>query len=182
MKTLQDVKDNCRIDYGDDGKEHWFWQGASSAGYAAMRGPDFTKDASGKTHTAQRGRRAVWHILTGKPITKGVIIYNTCQEAGCVNPDHLKAGSRARYGRMIAMSGAWRTGVARRMASQKGAKALRKITPEMAHIIIHGVDSSKALALRYGVHTTTINRYRSGARVGLGGLFSGLMRWASCSG
>lgn len=176
MKTLQQVKDNCLIDHGDDGLEHWFWQGASSGGYAVIYAPDFTRDKTGATSVVQRGRRAVWHLMKKKPIPAGKMVYNACQYASCVNPACLASGSRARYGQMIKKIGAWQNGMLRRLASQKGSLAFRKISPEAAREIQQSTESTQALADRHGVDKSTIIRYRAGQHAGLGGLFSGLMR------
>ncbi len=176
MRTLQDVKNNCRVDFGDDGREHWYWQGCQSGGSAFMTAPNFSQDPTGAVTSTQRGCRAVWHILNARPLPKGCVAYAICQERACVNPACIKMGTPAQYGQALRLTGALQTGVNRRLASRRAALAFRKISPDDALAIWHSRASTQDLMRQYGVAKSTINRHKAGQHAGLGGLFSGLLR------
>lgn len=171
--TLDDIKDRCHID--DDG--HWIWKGALSEGkWPRIYAPDHTKE--GSPMVTQTGRRAVWHLKTGKPIPAGWRVYGTCREDRCLNPAHSKCGPTADWGAHMTTSGRYTGSIRRRIAGRKTGLKATTLTPETYLEAITSNEMAKTLAERLGVLPQTISKARNGRLVcfeSAGGLFSGLI-------
>lgn len=118
--------------------------------------------------------RWAWETVRG-PIPPGKLLCHTCDNAGCVNPAHLYIGTHAdnmrdmkdrrRYfaardpvgcqeaARKAGLLNDWSAG-------EMNPKA--KITAADAEDIAASAEVTKALAARYGVNRTTIQRIRRG--------------------
>lgn len=170
--TLQDIRDRCRIDDG-----HWLWRGASSNGWPRIWAPDHSK-GEGEMST-QTGRRAVWHLKTGKPIAKGWRVFGTCDESLCVNPAHMDCRSVAEEGARVAASGKLKGQIQRIVASRATGRARSNLTPELFQMILVSEKSGVQITRETGVNRTTVSRIRTGQALAfqpVGGLFTGLMR------
>jgi predicted XRE-type DNA-binding protein len=172
MRTLQEIKGRCRIN--DDGC--WIWTGAMSVDdYPRIYAPDFT--AGGKMR-AQTGRRAVWHIKTGKPIASGWRVFGTCDDQLCLNPAHSVCQPVAERGAVVAASGKWRGSVTRLIANRRTGRRRSVLTPEMVAHIRSSTKKGIEVARELGVPRSQVSRVRSGkmpAFEPVGGLFSGLL-------
>lgn len=170
---LDDIKGRCHIDEGG----HWIWKGALSEGkYPHVWAPDHSRP--GSPMKRQAGRRAVWHLKTGKPIPAGWRVYGTCEEGRCLNPDHSKCGPTAEWGAHMASSGRYAGSIRRQIAGRKTGRKATTLTPETYMEAITSNEMAKTLAARLGVLPQTISKARNGRLVCFepaGGMFSGLV-------
>lgn len=173
MKTLEEVKKLCRID--DDG--HWIWDGATSkAGQSRILAPDFTQDPTGATQRTQHGKRAVWHINTGKPIEEGYRVYSKCHVHSCLKPTCLVCETDAEYGARQVASGRLRGSLRRRLLAGRASASTRALTDEQIAEIMASQETAKALAKKFGVHRCTVGIYRRGVSKAVPNFFQGLIR------
>lgn len=161
VRTVEDIFHRCVI---NEDTGCWEWQGSRSQGKGGHIHivPTMWVPALG---TLTTGMRAV-AILSGKiaaDAPASVIVWRVCRCRTCLNPEHLRTGTRAEWGAEMAargaMSGAWR-----KAANIKGAKAKRKLSDEQSREILVSSDTCEALAARYGVSKSTISRVRRGQR------------------
>lgn len=171
--TLDDIKDRCHID--DDG--HWIWKGAVSEGkWPRIWAPDHTKE--GSPMESQTGRRAVWHVCTGKAIPTGWRMIGTCEVDSCLNPKHMKCGTTADWGAQVRKSGIHTGSVRHQTASRQTGRKRSVLTPETFQEILSSNETGLALASRLGISAQTVSKARKGqikCFEATGGLFTGLM-------
>lgn len=158
MTTLQKIKDRCRID-PDTGC--WLWAGALSAGkYPRIWAPDHT---AGGMYKAQNGIRAVWHVVTGRPIPLGYRVYHyKCSNNACVCPAHITCGPTASWGKALAAHGIWKGQSTRIQANRAIGRSRSHVTPALAHEIQHSNETGQQLAQRLGLGASVVSRTRRG--------------------
>lgn len=155
--TLDDIKARCYIN--DEGC--WEWRGALTEGrWPRVHAPDHTKEGSPKT--TQTGRRAVWHLATGKPIPKGWRVYGTCDCDTCLNFDHMACGTTAKVGQHSVKTGRFKNSAARIAANRRTGRLRALLTPEQIQEIQASSEFNKTLAARLGVSHQTISRAKQG--------------------
>lgn len=172
MKTLSEVRDRCYID--EDGC--WIWRGGVGMGRPRIYAPDYTMNAG--CMSTQIGRRAVHHILTGKPIPEGVQIFGRCRKPMCLNPDCAGQGTKAQQGRLVRKEGWLKGDVQRRIKNRQTARQRSVLTPELIAEIQASKETGVALSARLQIGRGVISKARRGELVcfqPVGGIFSGLM-------
>lgn len=172
MITLEDVRNACFIDC----ESHWIYRGTHVGDAARIHAPNFTKDPSGQTQTVQTGRRAVQHIVTGKPIPKGWRTWSRCGVARCIKPECIAVGSIAAYGAFRRRNNLDKGNPNRIAANRKNSDLQRKVTRAVADDILQSDESNTALADRLGLRQETVSRVRRGLSKAPGNIFQGLMR------
>lgn len=171
--TLEDLMGRCRI--SETGC--WLWAGAKSDGVPRIWAPDHTKH-DGEKHT-QTGRRAMWHVKTGKAIPNGWRVFGTCGEETCINPDHAVCRPVAEQGAQVARSGKLRGNVRKIAASRATGRKRSSLTPELIAIIHTSPKTGLQLERDLGIDHRTISKVRTGKATAfqpVGGMFSGLLR------
>lgn len=98
--------------------------------------------------------RLSWEIHYG-PIPDGLFVCHKCDVRACVRPDHLFLGTNA--DNMADMATKGRCNSARGVAANKS-----HLTDEVVFAISKSSESSRKLALRYGVSKTTVLGIKSG--------------------
>lgn len=168
--TLNDIKARCVIT--DDG--HWIWKGAKSEGkYPRIWAPDYTK---GGHKTAQPGKRAVWHLKTGKSLPEGWRVWSTCDCEGCIAPQCVTAGPTQHWGDHMAKTGKHKTMV-HRVASRRSAQSRMVLSPDQITMVQSDPRTGRELARALGVSEQTISRARTGrivCHLPIGSPFAGL--------
>lgn len=122
-------------DRPDDGC--WVWYGGNNFSWGRKANRQF-----------MRAHRAAWEFANGRPVPPGKFVVRSCDNDRCVRPDHLT---------LISSSKRARINPARRFGA---AHWRTKLTDEQVMVIRiangRGVPQ-KALAERFGVHSSTIN-------------------------
>ena len=186
MKTLEEIKDACRIEEADSGSPHWIWGGGLTGKFPRIWAPDYTKTQQavkdGKISRAaeplmvsQHGRRAAYHLTAGKALPSGWRVYATCGEYGCVI--HFGAGPAKEAGRNISAMGRYAGSIARQLASRAVGRQRAKLSAGDVLEIQQSDETGEALTRRFGVGRSTISRARRHglpAHQPIGGMFSGL--------
>lgn len=171
--NIEQIKDRCRI---DEFTGCWLWTGAKSSGWPRIWAPDYTLH-SGELRT-QTGRRAVWHVKTGKPIPSGWRVFGTCQARNCVNPAHMICEPTAQQGQKVAASGKLKGNIRRITANRATGRKRSSLSPALIAEILESPETGLQLERRLGVSRTTVSRVRTRKALAfdaVGGLFSGLL-------
>ena len=201
MKTLDEVYGRCRI---DEITGCWVWGGALSCGFPRVYGPDWAAtrermDAaleiafashweSAKTKGAileamepalvsQPGRRAVWQMVTGKPIPNGWRVYGKCLNDHCLNFDHMSCGTVAEIGKFTAKVGRFKNQPNRILANRRIGLKRTTVTQERFDEILLSEESGVQISARTGISRTIVSKIRTGGMMvhrPAGGLFAGL--------
>jgi hypothetical protein len=150
--TLDDIRERCRIEGA-----HWIWVGAESRGVARIWAPDFTKAG---TMQSQPGRRAVWHVKTGKAIPKGWRVFGTCDVPGCIAPGCITCKDPAQRGREVSASGKLKGSILRRVNSRKAGRARSRLTPALIEWIKASPLNGLQVAALAGVGRATVSKVR----------------------
>lgn len=169
--TLDDIMGRCRVEDG-----HWLWAGALSKGVPRIWAPDFTLHAG--EMRSQTGKRAVWHVKTGKAIPDGWRVFGNCREPLCLNPTHVQCERPAARGVKVAASGVLKGQVLRIIANRSIGRQRSNLTPELLQEIATSPETGMSLQGRLGIPHQTISRVRNGqmrAFQPVGGLFTGLV-------
>ena len=175
--NIEQIKDRCRI---DEFTGCWLWTGAKSSGWPRIWAPDYTLH-SGELRT-QTGRRAVWHVKTGKPIPAGWRVFGTCTARNCCNPAHMVCEPVAVQGQKVAASGKLKGNIVRITANRRTGRTRAGLDAETRQAVRHSEESGLALAERLGCSPQTISRirnHRDAAFQPVGGMFTGLMARAA---
>lgn len=146
MATANDLKERLEARTDKSG-DCWVWNGAKNMhGYGVLRHEQ-------KNYLAHR---AAWMVERG-PIPNGLCVCHRCDAPACINPDHLFLGTHAdNMHDMIAKGRA-------RHSSPSGSKSPHaKLTDEAVSEIRARAASQPALARRFGVNVTTVQRVQYG--------------------
>lgn len=102
-----------------------------------------------------RGRRAALLLARGEDLLPGHVAYArlSCTNKLCVNPEHCRSGTKAKWGKHLTESGAVKHLPSKCVASRKAWDTRgRKLTPEMvADIRSRGEEGIHKCAKRLGV-------------------------------
>jgi hypothetical protein len=170
--ALAELRGRCRVD--DEG--HWLWVGANSDGYPRIWAPDHTNHRGAMK--SQHGRRAVWHLRTGKAIPNGWRVFSTCGVRACINPAHLVCEPTAKHGEKVAASGQFKGVVARIVANRAIGRKRSQLTPELIEVIRSSDATGEALAAELKLHRNIVSKVRNRKALSfdaVGGVFTGLL-------
>jgi hypothetical protein len=173
MRTLEDVQGRCRI---DEFSGCWVWTGAVDRGQPKIYAPDWT-NRSGEL-TTQTGQRAMWHIVNQRAIPRCWRAYSTCRTVCCLNPDHLKVGSHAEWGRDSSRSGELKGDIRVKVRNRRTGRTRSALTPETYAEVLMSSEKGVEIAKRLAISESTVSKARTGAIVcfqPIGGMFSGLL-------
>lgn len=201
MKTIEEVRDRCRV---DEITGCWVWTGAMSGGIPRIYAPDLLAterrldaalqeafamkrptarikvailQAMDPIMESQAGRRAVWQMAKGRGVQDGYQVFNTCLNELCVNPAHMRCGTGLEVGRFTAKVGRYKGQPARMLANRRIARKRTSVTPEHAREFLLSPETGLEIAARLGYSRTIVSKYRAGhatAHSTIGSLFPGL--------
>ena len=108
------------------------------------------------------GTRSIRNVIArSKGMPKGYVAYCTCNEAKCIEPDHVKWMHQRK---MSSVASRRRTSVSIQIMAAKVAKIKRErcgvLTDEQRHEILTSGTSIRKLAAKFGVNTKTVWNYR----------------------
>jgi hypothetical protein len=106
--------------------------------------------------TKMRGPRAAI-ILERGSIPSHFTAWLVCKHFDCVNPEHVRTGTKKQHGAWLTKCGFLRGDPKRSAASRKTARARSKLDLEKVREIRASNESRRALADRYGVSPWTIS-------------------------
>ncbi len=155
IRTIEDVRLRCRI---DEETGCWIW---GLCKYKDM--PIATVTVDGKRET-MTGRRAVATLKAGKKPSKDKFVFASkkCHQKHCVNPDHIRIGSRLDHGEYLRRTGQSKS--ERKLAACRSniRKTRAKLSIEAARNIRGSDESAIELAKKYGVDVSSIRKVRLG--------------------
>ena len=147
ITNLDGVRARCDV---NEDSECWIWR-FSVAGGAKV------------PHAHVHGRnlsmvRVAFEFHTGKPVKRGRIVWRTCCEKLCLNPEHMRQGTRAQHGQWVREQGTQKGDMRRINACRASAAARTVVTTEIAQQIMRSDRPHAEWARELGVSTQTIKR------------------------
>lgn len=158
IRTIEDLKDRCHV---DPDTACWHWRLCIAQGV-----PKVTMTINGKK-AVRHGRRAAFILSRGVEPPKGHRVWAIpqCKSRDCVNPVHVKSGTRDEFGADKAKSGAWKNLPSKvRAARDNARKAQGKLSLEIAREVRASDESASEWAARLGCDCKTIYAIRGGKR------------------
>jgi hypothetical protein len=155
IKTLADLRGRCVIDGGC-----WIWRMAASNGKEPRAW--YVDPDTGKGR-AWIGARLALRLATGiDPV--GNVYRPICMDAKCINPDHLKTGTRAEVGAWWAGTGKLKGNPRVIAANTVTGRKYSKLTLADAALIRKSDETGIALAMQLGVNQTLVSAIRLGKK------------------
>jgi hypothetical protein len=140
----------------DQAGKCWLWKGCKKDGYGYM----MTGSRSDGTR-----RKIAAHVFSYRyyngPIPPGMVVYRKCTTTGCVNPEHLRVGTRGDMVRMALKHGTWKQGNALSFPNTAGENNGRsKLTNDQRRAILLDKGRLKVIVLARRNNVTEQTIYR----------------------
>ena len=151
--TLEALRTECCEEVG----ECWEWQ-------RSMSGPGGHQPQINVNGKPQNAARLAYALSKGLqsiaelPATQTV--WRSCSNWRCINPEHLRIGSRKQQQKALAKAGVYKQDAAERLL--KRGRNSTKLTLQDARRIRASTDPVKVTAAREGVSTSTVISIRTG--------------------
>jgi hypothetical protein len=161
MRTIEEIRGNCRIHEDEHGKEHLVWAGARDPkdGQCIVRAPDYGRDPTGVKTWPMSVRRAVYNITHKRSPRSGLQLFQTCTVDGCVSCSRV--ATKANGGRFLSRRTKGLpifTEANLRAWDKRG----RKVSDEVVAQIVASPKSSTEVASEFGIDHSTVCKYRNG--------------------
>lgn len=165
---LSDIRDRCRIDPITD---CWVWSMAvSNRGLTySSKTPrvSLPKGVLSVEHRTVSVPRVSW-LMSGRKLAPGHVVWRTCGCELCVNPAHLRAGTKADEGAWMRESGHRRGSLLRTAVNTRNAAAAQAIRPETVRAIEQQLAAGRLqieVSADFGIHKATISKITRGLHV-----------------
>jgi hypothetical protein len=151
--TLEALRTECCEEVG----ECWEWQ-------RSMSGPGGHQPQINVNGKPQNAARLAYALSKGLqsiaelPATQTV--WRSCSNWRCINPEHLRIGSRKQQQKALAKAGVYKQDAAERLL--KRGRNSSKLSMHAARRIRASTDPVKVIAAREGVTTSTVVSIRRG--------------------
>ena len=151
--TLEALRTECCEEVG----ECWEWQ-------RSMSGPGGHQPQINVNGKPQNAARLAYALSKGLqsiaelPATQTV--WRSCSNWRCINPEHLRMGSRKQQQKALAKAGVYKQDAAERLL--KRGRNSSKLSMHAARRIRASTDPVKVIAAREGVTTSTVVSIRRG--------------------
>lgn len=155
VRTLAGMKDRCVI---NDETGCWEWQQTADVHTGGTLPRVWLADLN-KCTTAMRG---AWMLAGRRPLRKGEVIWRTCRNGLCCNPDHLKAGTKAQWGAWAHDQGHLRGDPVRAATARARRLAASPVTMETAQWARESQQFGADVAHALGVTASVVSRIRLG--------------------
>ena len=154
--TLEAMRERCIV---DEDTGCWLWSGAMARGYPRI----WTEHPATRVAGSISATMAAWH-LAGNPLPVGNVVYRTCNCMRCVNPCHMKTGTKAAACQFLADSNRYKGQPHRQVANKINGMKRSKLTPELITEIRNSDEQARSMAKRLDVSESLISAYRKGKR------------------
>jgi len=165
---LEDIRQRCRIDPITD---CWVWSMAVSDGgrpYSSTTPRvSLPKGVLSVEHRTVSVSRVSW-LMSGRKLAPGHVVWRTCGCELCVNPAHLRAGTKADEGAWMRKSGRWQGDPRRTAVNTRNAADAQAVRPETVRAIKAHLDAGRLqrdVAADFGLHKATISKIARGLHV-----------------
>lgn len=157
VASLADIHARC-----NEVGECWEWSGAIGGnGIPCACIPTAYPKQPGIRSSRVTVTALAWEAHTGKSAA-GKSVWRTCCNHLCVNPAHLRAGTRAQMADYLVSKGAYKRTPASIAAITNGKRKDAKLSMVQAREIRTSTLPAAALAPIYGVHHSLVTRIRRG--------------------
>lgn len=123
IHEMQDVINRCDV---DEFSGCWVWKMAVSVGKGGFLTPNARIDGRARPVAGW-----VWQQVHGA-YEPGSIVWRKCRNHRCVNPDHLKCGSRVDFGRWVRDEKVWAGRLSYRIGALKGNRERQRSRTDVA--------------------------------------------------
>lgn len=147
ITDLQGIKARCKV---DENSGCWNWRFAIG-GHGKV--PSGTVNGRNSSMVRQ-----AFGLHQGRPVQRNFIVWRTCCNSLCLNPAHLRQGTRQHHGKWVAETGSQKGDLKRIAASRAAASTRTVVTAEIAREILMSDRPRKEWAAELGVRVETINR------------------------
>lgn len=158
ITTVEDVKGRCVV---DEMTGCWHWKGSFHKDPKGNRTPMlWVFDSPRGKFRNMSGPIAVLEI-SGKRTPEIEMGWRDCRCDDCLNPAHIRGGTRTDFGLWIRMYGLWKNNPARAAAGRRAARARTEITPEIIERVKAAPTTSEA-ARQEGITQSHASKIRRG--------------------
>lgn len=156
IRTLDDLYGRCMVEPGDE-----CWHLRRADGKPIPR--DYKRLG---VHVFEFGSisalRAAWFLSHGQFPPAGLLTYRLCTSYDCVNPAHLRCGTKAQMGAFHASTGRHRGNPERCAINSRNISSRRIITEELRLWIRESTQTAEEIAQVLGVAASTVYKYANG--------------------
>lgn len=159
ITTVEDLKARCIV---DDFTGCWHFQGAMREDRNGNRTPAvWIFDSIRNKFRTMTGPMAVVEI-EGKRTPQMTIAWRDCRCDDCLNPAHIRAGTRADFGLWVRLYGHWRNNPARVAANRRSARERSENTPEKIAAVRASPLNGRQAAVAFEMSTQLVSKVRNG--------------------
>jgi hypothetical protein len=155
VRSLEDIRLRC---YCSDDDECWHFRTARGKPVSKVLCQSIWFNGMSSSVT-----RVVWQLKTKKPVAADMVVYRVCSAYDCVNPKHLRCGTKQDEFEYRKANGLTRS-LKRTIANRTTKRPNQKMTAELLTWLIESTQSGVAAAHGLGIAQSRANCLRVAAR------------------